>query len=534
MTDLNNLSDEHLKAIADGKMDSLPADVLQKIAGGGVQSPSAPVAPVAPVAPPTAPQERSMWNDGFNMTIPSMIGGTRNLHVAPKEIAHTVKNMGLEGGGATLGQVMGAPLAEFGGVQVGGAIGGFLGNSAAQLTTPGKDYKLGEALAAGAAGMVPGASLAKAGAKEVGKQALKLGAANLAATNIESLVDTGKPASLGKDIAAFGTGVVSAPISKYLDKGMRAEATRVAAQQGALKRETLKAGRELGLVVPPSAVAPNPVNDSLQSLAGKAAVAQESIIRNQPKINAAVRAELALPFDAPITPISLNTAKTGPHLVYDGIAKTSPEAAGLLKAFKDAQDRARELFAAHRDTPNNMTLSAAKAADAEADAFKAGLKKVVSTDLFAQFDAARTQLAKIGLAERALNKGSGDIDIKVLGQALDNGEKLTGNFSKLGKFQNAFAKYAQDAVSAPPSGVDWLKGMTRIGVGGGAGYSAGGPLGAAAGIAAVTAAERGARSGILTPFYQKRFAQPFYGATTEDLPAGIARLGTMQAGRSKN
>ena len=43
-----------------------------------------------------------------------------------------------------------------------------------------------------------------------------------------------------------------------------------------------------------------------------------------------------------------------------------------------------------------------------------------------RFDSARKKLAQIGLSERAVNKGSGDIDPAIIGQALNHGEKLTG------------------------------------------------------------------------------------------------------------
>lgn len=477
--------------------------------------------------------ERSILDNTY--PVPTAFG---TIPVNPVRLGQAVKNMGLEGGGATAGQILGAPFEAVGGIHIGGAVGGGIGNIAAQLTTPGKKFSLGEVAGAAGAGTIPGASLAKAGAKEVGKQALKYAGANVAATNAQSLIDTGKPASLSQDVLAATTGAASAPLSKFFDKGARAMATADEASRGSRARETLRLGRELGLVVPPAAVAPNAANNTIQSIAGKAAVAQEAILRNQPKINDAVRVEIGLPMNAPITPISLNTARVGPNLVYGEVANHSPASAGLLDKFKNSMDEARELRSAYRASvdagvPNNATLAAARAAETQADVYKQGLKKVLPPDLFNSFDSARTQLAKIGLADRALNLGDGNISAKVFGDALDAGEKLTGNFAKLGRFENAFGRYVRDAASTPPSGVDYLKMFSKIGAGGGLGYAAGGVPGAIAGTGAMMAAEKGARELALSPTFQRAMVNPAYGARTADTASELARLGLMSAGRKE-
>lgn len=452
-----------------------------------------------------------------------------------------VKNMGLEGGGVALGQIAGSPLAQFGGVQAGGAIGGFLGNTAAQLTTAGKRYSLGEATGAAIAGTIPGASLAKAGAKEIAKQAAKLGAANLAATNAASLIETGKPASLTEDVVALGAGGLAAPVGKYADNGLRAAESALGRSQDALRRETLNAGRELGLVVPPAVTRPGPINNTLQSISGKAATAQEAVLRNQPKVNAAIRAEIGLPPEAPITPISLNTARVPHNLVYEEVSQMTPAASGLLENFKTATAEAnlsRQAYRASIDAGrrNPALLADAEAQSAIAEKMRSALSKEAALvkggkDLMKRFENASVKLAQIGLAERAANKGSGDIDAAVIGQALEHGERLTGNFAKIGKFQNAFGKYVQDAANTPPSGVDYLKLLGKFGVGTGLGYAAGGYPGAVLGGVGAQLAEKGSRGAILSPGYQRALGSPFYGPTTEDITATLGRVGTMKAGR---
>lgn len=451
-----------------------------------------------------------------------------------KSAVKTLESLGARAGGPALGQSVGAmtgPVAPVA-VPVLGALGGLGGEIYAQRQE-GTFPRFGQMLAATATGAIPGASVAKAGTGEVLRQGAKYALVNAAATYAEKGIDEKRLPTLGEVALAEAGGFGGAGLSKFLDKGARAEATRIAAQQDAVRRETLKAGRSLGLVLPPSVPAPGPVNNALNSIAGKAAAAQEATLRNQPKINDAVRAEIGLPIDAPLSPIAINTQRVAPNMVYDKIAKTSGAAAGLLANFKQSMADANDLYATYRAAPikDPATLASAKAAETQAEVFKQGLSKVVAPDLMAEFDAARVQLAKIGLAERALNVGDGNIDAKVLGEALDAGEKMTGNFRKIARFQNAFGRYVQEAAKTPPSGVDYLKAFTKIGAGGGIGYAAGGVPGAIAGAAAMTASEKAARELALSPFYQRAMANPFYGSTTEDFPAGIARLGTMAESR---
>jgi hypothetical protein len=128
--------------------------------------------------------------------VPTPWGGKFN----PIEAAQTVKNMGLEAGGAAGGQALGVgtgPLAPVA-VPALGAVGGFLGNVAGQLTTPGKDFSWGEAGGAFVAGSVPGASLAKAGGKVLVKEGLKAAATNYGAKATETLIDRGELPSAGE------------------------------------------------------------------------------------------------------------------------------------------------------------------------------------------------------------------------------------------------------------------------------------------------------------------------------------------------
>ncbi len=513
MADLSTLSDDQLQAIADGKMDTLPDDVLTQIAGEDS----------APAPAPESP--RSLADNVF--PLPTAFG---TINVNPVRLGHAVKNMGLEGGGATIGQVVGAPFAAVGGVQIGGGAGAAIGNTVAQLTTPGKKFSLGEVGGAAVTGMIPGASLAKAPIKEVAKQAGKYALGNVAAKNVESFVDTGKAASPGEDALAALTGAASAPLSKFLDGGTRAEATRVATQKGAYNRETLKLGRELGYTLPPSVVAPNAVNDTLTSLGGKAAVAQSAIHINQPKTNEAVAKQIGIPFDAPASPISINTARVGPNLVYDKVAKAVPGSSKLLEAYKQANADTSKLFTAYRASlvKDPAMLAEAKAKQAIADAYETQLRKVVGPNLADELKDARRKLAEIGVAERAFV--GGDFSGEVIGDAFENGEKLSGNLYKIGRFENRFGKYIREASKTPAAGVDHLKLLAKGAMVGG-GAATGNPALAIGAPLAMAAAERGARAGVLSAPYQNALVNQNYGAATADTVSELARFGTMSEGR---
>jgi hypothetical protein len=418
-------------------------------------------------------------------------------------------------------------------------LGEYIGNQiAGEETTP------GGLVQAGILGATPMRSLPGATALQTIGTGLKVGAAGAAGITAKIGLDEQRLPTAG-ELAPSAIGAIVAPIAgKVLDSGSGAQKAISAASKESVARETLREGRKLGLGAPPSAIRPGIVNDALQSLAGKAATAQEQILKNQPKVNDAIRQSIygdgVVATDAPFSALALNTARTGPNLVYDRLAKLTPTTGPLLENFKKATadaNLARQAYQSSIDSGrrNVGLLEDAQAADAIADQMIAGLKSEASkvtggNKLIQEFEKARIKLAQIGLTERAVNKGSGNVDPAVIGQALDHGEKLTGAFRTIGKFENAFGRYLKDAATTPPSGVDYLKLLAKGGLFG-TGAATGNPALALGGPLAMTAAERGARGAILSPFYQNRFARPNYGPTTEDMAAGASRLAAMGFGR---
>jgi len=489
---------------------------------------------------PDSPSGLSNRMDPFART--GFLMSTPQGKEAMEQVGKVAKNAGLEGGGQALGQTLGAPFAAAGGVQIGGALGGMAGNAISQLTTRDKKFSPGEMFAAGVSGAVPGAPLAKAGAKELLKQSAKYGVTNVAAANTASLIDRRELADSRGNVVAGAAGAISPFIGKGLDIGRSSSIAATKSTQDSLNRATLREGRSLGLVVPPAVVAPNAVNNTLQSHAGKAATAQEAIIRNQAAVNDAVRKDIfgdsVVDLSAPFSPIALNTARIGPNLVYEEISKISPTAAGLLAQFKQANADANAAFSAYRASivKDPALLASAKAHSEVADQMEKAIAAEAKAaganpDIIERLAEARTKLAQIGLAERAVNKGSGNIDPAIIGDAFDAGEKLTGNLKKIGAFENAFGKYIKDQANTVPSGVDHLKYIGRMVGGSGLGYSLGGIPAAVATPIAIGASEQLTRDAILSPFYQQAFANPSYGPTGPDFAAQLAKFSTMAAGR---
>ena len=469
----------------------------------------------------------------YNTDIPNPTGiGPSSIN--PAQAVQTVKNMGLEGGGATLGQTIGAPFAEFGGIQVGGAIGGALGNIAGQLTTPGKDFSLGDVAAASIAGAVPGASLAKASTKTLAQQAGKYAITNVAAQNARSMIDNqGKPASLSEDLLAAAGGAVAAPLAKYFDSGSRVASTTKAFENNAPERAILNAGRQEGLAIGPNQLrtTPKAINTPMEALGNVQATNAATQIKNQVIIDDIARKEAGIPLSgtqklpngaqvsSELTPKNLETAKIGPNLVYEQVKSVNNETKGLLSAFKDASNEANLARMQFRQAQeagkyNRALLDQAEIADASANTLRASLndalKKAGKGDLIPAFESARVRLAKISAIKNNLLP-NGRISSLGLAEDAKNGAMHTDGLGVISNWARTFPKSVADFPREASSQTIFQNPLKMLGF---------------------TGMPKAARAVIQSGPYQNNFVTPFYGATTEDLPASLARLGIMQAGRS--
>lgn len=499
-----------LTAQEQDEMDTLELKELEAKAAG-----SAPVAAPAQASP--AQPNRSMWNSDIPVPGPAGVG---SFMVNPAQVGQTVKNLGLEGGGATLGQTVGAPFEAVGGIHIGGAIGGFLGNTAAQLTTPGKKFSLGEAGAAGVAGMVPGASLAKAGAKTLLTQGAKYAGTNLVGKAVQTGIDEKRLPTLGEATMAAGTGFAGAPLGKYLDGGMRASAITKATSNNAPERRILEAGRKEGFVLGPNQLrtAPKMINTPMEAIANTQALNASTQIKNQIKVDDIARREAGLLPTDELSQKSLNTARIAPNQTYAEVAAVSPVAKETLESYKNAMNEAslaRRAFRDQADTGkyNRELADAANAAEMAGDRLHKELTNEVARvgrkGLIDELQNARVRLAKISAIERNLNVNG---RVSATGFSMDSsgGAKFTDGLETIANWARSFPKSVGDFPREANTQTIFQNPIKALGF---------------------TGVPLAARSVVQSAPYQRSLVSPFYGAATEDVPATIGRLGLAKAGR---
>lgn len=494
----------------------------------------------APPPPPTTPTQppggiRAFFNQ------PGIAGNPYSQMPPMNPMA--VADMGAEAGGATAGQMLGAATGPFAPVAVPvlGGLGGAGGNALAQFRQmkmgERPSFSVGEFAGAGVASMVPGGQLTGAPLRAVAREGSKAALANLAGKASENLIE-GKPLMTGKEAATAGLGaVLGTTIARGLDAGKNplAIASALEQAQDAGRRYTQKMGHELGYVFPPSMIRPNYANDVINSFGGSASMMREVIHRNQKTTNNLIRQDIGLAPDAKLmrdpntgeVP-ALNSIRMGPNAVYKEVAAVNDQADAALKLFQDANSQAARLRAQYRDTfPKNNELrlarDAAEASRKEAEGLlKDELAKAGKPELWGKFQEARTKLAKIGMAQDAMNDATGDFDAAHFGRMWeDNPKLLTGKMEQVGRFWNAFEKTAKDANTQLPVAVNQLNVMAAA--------ISGDPKIAAT----LTGLPRFARELALSKPYQSRL-EYFAGPNRMDTPAMLSRFAGMSAGRQES
>lgn len=481
-----------------------------------------------------APAPQAPQKQGFYGAESGMLAGLPKAGLpgtgAANEAAGIAIDAGLEGGGATAGQMIGAPFAPatFGlSVPIGGFIGGAGGNALAQMRRGG-DFSVGEMVGAGVAGAIPGASLAKAPAKVLIKEGLKNSAGNLAAVAVEDVVN-GAPSGIGRYAIAAGGGTVTPAVGKFTDAGIAAERTAKRALENKVRDETLAAARAAGYVIPPSKVNPSAVNNMLESFAGKADTAFEAVRRNQEVTNALAKKALGIPGEAPITEQVLRDVRAEASQPYRELADLGPAAAKDLDALKQARFDAKDLWAQYHKQGDPEYRKRAVQVDEMAAKLEEKLENRAMLagreNLVPAMRESRKKIAQTYEVEKALNIATGDIEAPKLSRAID---RLTDDLELIARFQRAFPSYARAAATTPSPGVSKLRTFTPLFYGA-AGYAGAGPAGMVA--ATIPLAEGPVRSGLLSSRFAKYMGQPYYGRGGADMPAEIGRFATMAASR---
>lgn len=496
--DFSKFSDKDLEALAAGDVSKMSDEGLGHIAGAT----SAPAPTHQAINPRTGlPDLRDTAN------IPANFDATAQ-YVLP-----------------AIAALVGSPAA--------GALAASAGNSAVQIRKEmmGEQdgFKPGEAIVAPAAMLaspIPGGGAVRA----AGNAAINTGGA-YALEKLRSKLDdpAGAPDNAGKAAGIMAAISAASPIASSIIGRLTGnvtaeEAARVAAMknQNAVKDATLAAGREAGYVVPPSAVNPSWLNKRLESVAGKAALAQEASIRNQAVTNRLASEAIGQPADTAITESVLEQVRKDAAAPYREVASLSPEAAANLEALKQARSDASTYYKHYARSADPSSLKSAKEAGALASRLETGLEATAAAanrpDLIQSLRTSRQLIAKTYNVEGGLNLGDGNISAPALGRALDRGAPLSDELETAAKFQQAFPSYMREGAAVPTPGVSKVEAGLGALLGIGTGAATKNPYLATAAATVPALASPAARSLALSAPYQRMMATRSYVPATEANP----------------
>jgi hypothetical protein len=356
-------------------------------------------------------------------------------------------------------------------------------------------------------------------------------------------------------MAAGGVGQTTTEVTGSPLAGMAAGALTPFALRGyskapqlnAVADQTAQAGRKAGYVVPPSQINPTFFNEKLESMSGKAAIAQEANLRNQGISDALANRYLGVPDKTALTRGSLKGMRDKAGEVYEEVSKLRPteqsqwfpryHETDLVEQMKQAKADAGAANKAYfQGTTYDPSLrDKAKALEATAHSIEGDLTQLAKDngkeELIKQLANARTKIAKTHTVENALNVGDAGISAPVIGRMLDKGDKLGSELELIGKYQQAFPQFMREGAGVPSPGVSGTDAAMAAGLGMG-GYGAAGPAGwLAAGLPLV----RGpARAMALSDWYQNRlFRQPVPSEALGDTATRSALIADILAARQQ-
>jgi hypothetical protein len=276
----------------------------------------------------------------------------------------------------------------------------------------------------------------------------------------------------------------------------------------AVKAKTLADSREAGYVIPGSETNTGFVNRRLEDFGGKAAIKQEADLRNQRTTDRLAVEELGLPKDTAITPGTLRAFREDVAEPYREVASLSPVAASALDRLKQARADATAHYKHYDRQADPEALAKAKQFSEQADMLETALEKIASRakkpELIEQLRDARQKIAKSYDIERALNKGDASVSATDVGHMLDKGKPLSGSLGTIGRFAEAFPRYATEGAKVPPPDVSKTNAVAAAMLGT-AGFTAGGPWGLAA--AGIPYLSNPTRSMLLSKPYQRMLTE---------------------------
>lgn len=327
----------------------------------------------------------------------------------------------------------------------------------------------------------------------------------------------------GSDLLGLAAGIVT-PMA--IGKALQPKAV---SSGSSVRDQTLKEAQQAGYVVQPSTVNPSFKNNKLESVAGKAAVAQDASIRNQATTNKLAAQSIGLADDAPLTMSTIQQVRDKASKPYENVEALMQQSRqnmawfpryhekDLVSQLKQARADANAYYRQYDRNADPATLKQAQSLQAKADSIDDDMQMIATSlghpELIDQLNAARQLYARTFDVERALNLGDGNVSASIIGRMLDQGRPLSGELKTIGKFAQAFPRMARDAAGVPPPGVSGTDAASAAFLGTG-GFAAAGPIGIAA--AGLPLLRTPARNLVLS----QRFQGGLLPAPAQPLPLG--------------
>jgi hypothetical protein len=193
--------------------------------------------------------------------------------------------------------------------------------------------------------------------------------------------------------------------------------------------------------------------------------------------------------------------------MIDSLKVREFDAADGVKMAQVLRDQSSKSYANGDKAMGKAQRAAATAIEDQIERGLTGLGQA-GADMLDSFRSARQLMAKTHSVESAMNPGTGNVSAQKLAAQLQKGKPLSGNLETAAKAASAFKNDFQnmESVGAIP-GISPLDVFSGAGLGA-LGAAASGPQGAL--LAALPVARPVARSAMLSPQYQSRFASPDY------------------------
>lgn len=327
------------------------------------------------------------------------------------------------------------------------------------------------------------------------------------------------------------------------------------------KDVTLRRAQDEGYVVPPSQAGAGWLNSRLESVAGKAAINQDAIQRNQSVTNRIGARSVGIPEGENIThealgslraeagrrgyaPISrLGDIPTTPNYVnaisameqqignpnspisslrYPAVSELASELRPQSFTGSDINSlikQLRETGSKGANIPYGGDQSAQRLGEAQLSGAKAleglideHLLQFGPSNVVPNLRSARQEIAQSHSLEKALNTATGDVNAQVFGQRVKSGKPIAGDQKLIGDFAAAFPQVTKPGVGAPVPGVSTLEAMA-VPVAAMIGH---GSTGNASGLLAggLPLLRSPVRNMLLSKWYQKQFAKTKPGAAS--------------------